>query len=293
MKTYFNRQTSPMTLPTISITQEVFREAMPPYQLSADLLEAMFSAVRAPPPEATMAWRQVRAAWLVQEVAGLMPADAPQARIAAEIVIMREATDDALARAIKPGVTLEQASGCGGSRPAWRFRPPLGSARWCGTSRSRCRFSAPYWRTGSILPRSPPSGGMARGRDGRMRRRWVGVRRRMGRWRWQAGGTRAGGQAMTKERAAAMEPGSAMPEDSGPDDGATSGVDGEFTDGSDPLAMVRATCGAVTRLNRGPGWTLDVVRPRMASDVVGGEVGGGDVVGGDVVRGDRAIVAAP
>ena len=64
------------------------------YNLSTDLLAAMFAAMRPPPPDAMMAWRQQRAARLVPEVAGLMLVDAPQARIAAEIVIVREAIDD-------------------------------------------------------------------------------------------------------------------------------------------------------------------------------------------------------
>ena len=42
----------------------------------------------------------------------------------------------------------------------------------------------------------------------------------------------------------------------------------------------------VTRLDQGPGWTLDVCRPRRASDVVGGEVVGGEVVGGEVGGGE-------
>ena len=41
-----------MTLPTNGITAEVIREAMPPYQLSTDLLAAMFTAMprRRPTP---------------------------------------------------------------------------------------------------------------------------------------------------------------------------------------------------------------------------------------------------
>ncbi len=97
-----------MTLPTNGITPEVIRSVMPPYTLSTDLLAAMFAAVPAPPPTATMAWRQERATRLVHEVAGLMPADAPQARIAAEIVIAREAADASFARSNTPGLAVEQ-----------------------------------------------------------------------------------------------------------------------------------------------------------------------------------------
>src|SRR5208282_1829808 len=104
----FNQETPGMTLPTNGITPEVIRAAMPPYQLSTDLLAAMLAAVPAPPSDATTAWRQERAARLVHEVAGLMPADAPQARIAAEIVIAREAADASFARANTPGLAVEQ-----------------------------------------------------------------------------------------------------------------------------------------------------------------------------------------
>ena len=97
-----------MTIPSNGITQEVIRAVMPPYELSTDLLAAMLAAVPAPPPAATMAWRQERATRLVHEVAGLMPADAPQARIAAEIVIAREAADGCAARANTPGLAVEQ-----------------------------------------------------------------------------------------------------------------------------------------------------------------------------------------
>jgi hypothetical protein len=97
-----------MNIPANGITAELIRVVMPPYRLSTDLLTAMFAAMPAPPPEATMAWRQTPAARLVQEVAGLMPADAPQAGIAAQIVIVREATDDTFARPGAPGLTVEQ-----------------------------------------------------------------------------------------------------------------------------------------------------------------------------------------
>src|ERR1017187_8648915 len=77
----FHPETTRMTPPTNGITPEVIREMMPPYHLSADLLAAAFASIPPPSPDATQAWRQKRAARLVQEIAGLMPADAPQARI--------------------------------------------------------------------------------------------------------------------------------------------------------------------------------------------------------------------
>src|ERR1019366_7051701 len=84
-----------MTPPTNGITPEVIREMMPPYHLSADLLAAAFASIPPPLPGATQAWRQERAARLVQE-------------IAAQILIVREAADDSFARVNTPGLTVDQ-----------------------------------------------------------------------------------------------------------------------------------------------------------------------------------------
>jgi len=92
-----------MTPPTDGITAEVFREVMPPYALSADPLAAAFASIPPALPEPTRAWRLERAARLVHEIAGLMPANAPQSRIAAASLIVREATDDTFARVNDPG----------------------------------------------------------------------------------------------------------------------------------------------------------------------------------------------
>jgi hypothetical protein len=97
-----------MSIPSNGITPEVIRDIMPPYHLSTDLLGGALRALAAPPADATTAWRHARIARLVQEIGGLMPADAPQARIAAEIVIVREATDDTFAQSYAPGLTVEQ-----------------------------------------------------------------------------------------------------------------------------------------------------------------------------------------
>ena len=99
-----------MTLPSNGITAEAIPEVTPPYQLSADLLAAMFAALPAPPADATMAWRQTRASRLVQAVAARMPADAVQARTATQIVTVHEAAADTLAMAFAPGLTVRQIS---------------------------------------------------------------------------------------------------------------------------------------------------------------------------------------
>ena len=82
-----------MAQPSNGITAEVIRDCMLPYEFSADLLHATFAAIPAPPPEATPAWRHARIARLTQEISTLMPANAAQARIAAQMLIYRELAD--------------------------------------------------------------------------------------------------------------------------------------------------------------------------------------------------------
>jgi hypothetical protein len=82
-----------MSQPSNGITPEVLRDIMPPYELSPDLLQATLAAIPRPPPEATTAWRHARIARLTQEISTLMPANAAQARIAAQILIYRELAD--------------------------------------------------------------------------------------------------------------------------------------------------------------------------------------------------------
>jgi hypothetical protein len=88
-----------MSQPSNGITPEVIRDLMPPYQLSPDLLQATFAAIPRPPPDATPAWRHAHLARLTQEISTLMPANAAQARIAAQILIYRELADTLAAHA--------------------------------------------------------------------------------------------------------------------------------------------------------------------------------------------------
>ena len=97
-----------MSLATNGITAEVIREMMPPYHLSADLLEATFAALPPPPANAPPGWRQVRVARLTQEFATLMPANAAQARIVSQVLIMRELADAIAFRASAPDLTPVQ-----------------------------------------------------------------------------------------------------------------------------------------------------------------------------------------
>ena len=97
-----------MTLPTNGITADVIREIMPPYRLDTDLIAAMFCAIPAPPPDASMAWRRRSGARPVHKVAGLLPASVSRARIAVEIVILHEGVEDTCARANAAGLAIEQ-----------------------------------------------------------------------------------------------------------------------------------------------------------------------------------------
>src|SRR5580698_8740974 len=95
-----------MAQPSNGITAAVIRDCMLPYEFSADLLHATFAAIPAPPPEATPAWRHARIARLTQEISTLMPANAAQARIAAQILIYRELADAAATQAHASGSAI-------------------------------------------------------------------------------------------------------------------------------------------------------------------------------------------
>jgi hypothetical protein len=99
-----------MSVPSSGITASVIREMMPPYHLSPDLLAATLAALPPPPPPpgASAAWRQARITRLMQEISTLMPANAAQARLASEILIVRELADAIAARAYAPDLTVPQ-----------------------------------------------------------------------------------------------------------------------------------------------------------------------------------------
>jgi len=97
-----------MTPPSNGITPEVIREILPPYHLSGDLLEATITALPPPPPDAPARWRLDRITRLVEEIVAFLPADAAQARIAAQILIMRERADALTTRSYAPDVTVDE-----------------------------------------------------------------------------------------------------------------------------------------------------------------------------------------
>ncbi len=97
-----------MSIPSNGITSEVIRDSMAPYLLSPDLLHATFAALPAPPPDATPAWRRARVTRLAAEIVAPMPANAEQARIAAESLIFRELSDTFAKAAQVPGHAADQ-----------------------------------------------------------------------------------------------------------------------------------------------------------------------------------------
>jgi hypothetical protein len=109
-----------MSIPSNGITEEVIRDIMHPYHLSADLLEATLAAIPAPPPDASPAWRLARLTRLIGEIAAPKPANAEQARIATEILITRELANALAHRAHAPDQTSEQM--CRLARTADRLR---------------------------------------------------------------------------------------------------------------------------------------------------------------------------
>jgi hypothetical protein len=97
-----------MATPSNGITPEVIRDFMPPYHLNPDLLAATIAALPRPPADSTTAWRQTRLARLFQEISDLHPADAAQARLAAQLLTTRELADAFTARAHTPNLEDNQ-----------------------------------------------------------------------------------------------------------------------------------------------------------------------------------------
>src|SRR5271170_7065105 len=102
----FQQEPSHMSEPSNGITAEVIRGVMPPYQLSPDLLQATLAALPRPPQDATTTWRHAHIARLTQEISALMPANAAQARIAAQVLISRELADSLVTQAHAPGLEI-------------------------------------------------------------------------------------------------------------------------------------------------------------------------------------------
>jgi hypothetical protein len=290
-----------MTPPTNGITPEVIREMMPPYHLSADLLAAAFASIPPPPPDASQAWRQERAARLVQEIAGLMPADAPQARIAAQILIVREATDDSFARVNTPGLTVDQicrlrrtgyglANSVAGlerllarhqQKPVPFFGTVLAdgidvaalAAGWGGAGLRREDVGESGGGDGGLTD-GPVPVGMAGTSPTMTIKASPDVMMATGPDDAMASGGRAGAGGLTDGPAAAGMAGTTPGTSAPPGQARWQALEAQdlpaMTVNSGPphpRADADATLGVVTRLDQGPGWTLDVVRPRMGDGV--------------------------
>jgi hypothetical protein len=133
----------PTAAPANGITAEVIRDCMKPYGFSPDLLEDFVASLPPPPPEASTAWRHRHLTRLVQEVAIFMPADDAQARLAADVVGMRELAGVMRRKAVAPGVTT--AEQCRLSRTAADvFRAALAGERQLDR---RQHMPAPFFGT--------------------------------------------------------------------------------------------------------------------------------------------------
>jgi hypothetical protein len=261
-----------MSLPSNGITAEVIRGIMPPYQLSDDLLQATFAALAPPPRYACMAWRHARIVRLTQEISTLMPANAAQARLAADILMVREMAKTIAARLHAPELTLPEMCRVGRvvgellrtagvlvrtlerdqQKPAPFFGTVLADAvdvvaldaAWCNGSAG----SVGDWpvqgpaTTGADVEVDPVgSGAGAEAEDAAC-----------------AEEVPTGGTAVAGMAAGEMTDIEPMQQSA-----ASTGVGVGPGPGSTPE-------GVVTRLNQGPGWTLDVSRPRVSAQAAVG-----------------------
>ncbi len=273
-----------MILPANGITQDVIREMMPTYHLSPDLLAATLAALPPPPPEASASWRQARLARLVEEIATLMPATAAQARLAAQILVLRELADTLARRAYAPEVTVAQM--CRLGRGAAELVRTAGTA---GRALAREQQKpAPFFGTvvaeAVDLPALDAAWGAGAAGGGAAAAGaaddGVGEPQRAA----AAGATRA---VAPRAVAAADRPdaGAVRAAEAAPSPAVRALPAGRWAEaarrarpaagvvqfGREAAAGDAAGDGAVvTRLEQGPGWTLDVVRPRRR-----GEAGGG------------------
>jgi hypothetical protein len=261
-----------MTLPSNGITADVIREIMPPYHLSADLLAGTFAALPPPPQDAPPTWRHERITRLIGEIVALLPADAGQARLATQILIVRELADTVTARAYAPEVTVEQM--CRLSRTSTEL---VRTAAVLARTLERCQQKpVPFY--GTVVEDAVDIAAVDAVwcNDPRDKRPGAGAMQGL------PPGTCPGGDAARNVAPDAAPPAA----DAEPSPAVTpmpvsaaTEVRSQPNRSADAAARLGREAGAtsasvVTRLDRGPGWTLDVVRPRT-----GGEAGGGAAPG--------------
>ncbi len=263
-----------MTLPANGITQDVIREMMPTYHLSPDLLAATLAALPPPPAEASASWRQARLARLVEEIATLMPATAAQARLAAQILVLRELADTLARQAYAPGATVAQI--CRLGRGAAELVRTAGAA---GRALAREQQKpAPLFGTVTAEAVDLPTLDAA----------WGGGAAAGGAAGDGAGGRRRAPAAVAPRAVAAADrpdAGAVRAAEAAPSPAVRTLPAGRWAaparrdrPAAEPMQFGReagagegAGHGAVvTRLEQGPGWTLDVVRPRRRGAAGGG-----------------------
>jgi hypothetical protein len=311
-----------MSLPSNGITAEVIRETMPPYHLSPDLLEATFAALPPPPADATAAWRQARITRWLREISALMPADASQARLAAQILIVREMADAFAARVHAPALTAQEMCRVG------RISGELTRAEALllrALERAQ-QTPAPFFGTvladavdvaaadATWCKRGPGCGGAGAWACGEAVAKAGGVPGETADATPAAGETATGAQATGAQATGAQATGVPVVDGAAPVGGAGAEPPGGSLDAelrvadTDRTAAVmpmaspvnrttteertlprgpsdaavpvetdaRSTAeGVVTRLDQGPGWTLEVVRPRTGGAAGGGGPGSG------------------
>jgi hypothetical protein len=261
-----------MAIPSNGITAEVIRDIMPPYHLSDDLLEGTFAALPPPPADASAAWRRRRITRLTAEITALRPADAGQARMAAGVLILRELADSVTRGAYAPGTTIAQM--CRISRSAGELAR---TANALGRALERSQQKpVPFY--GTVIEDAVDLAAVDRA--------WCGTPMQR-----DAAADVAAAAAGDVAPAGGVEPEpTADPPDAAalavaavPDavvlpmprsaDRKAPTVRARSDRSAEPAAQPGRDAGATpawttTRLDQGPGWSLDVVRPRS-----GGEAG--------------------
>jgi hypothetical protein len=233
-----------MSLPSNGITAEVIREMMPPYTLSDDLLSATLAALAPPPAGATTAWRRARITRLTREISAMMPANAAQAQMAADIVMARDMARTLSARGRAPELTTLEMGRV--------FRVGGELLRTAGvlvrTLERTQKKPAPFF--GTVLADEVDIAALDAA--------WGGAA--------DDGGLREGASA-EDSLGSDRSPQDSLGSDPSPQTHPSRGGGEEVE--TDAHSTVE---GVVTRLSEGPGWTLDVCRPRA-----GGTAGGGAV----------------
>jgi hypothetical protein len=247
------------------------QEAMPEYRLSPDLLDGLLTSLPPPPADATTAWRHARLTRVLQELAALHPLDAAQARIAAQIVVAQFLADDTSERSCAPGLTVEQV--CRLRRTARELMDAAG--RLERTLARRQARVAPFWAPQLAEGFDIAALDAVWCQDARVDRPGASPVQQ------PAIGLRQGGEEVPDATLAPV--GETAPvEVVGPEptadqpDAAPPGADAEPSPAVPPMpALSGATSGSVvTRLDQGPGWTLEVVRPATSGQAATGATPG-------------------